>query len=214
MFLKLACSYKHPLPGSSKNQNKKTSALHLNFTMTVYASTAPPKPRYFWRVTDSTSLTRCDPKTLAFDTGAQLWGHWSYWTSIVNVPNLDAQIDWSHRFTPTLADGDGNDPPLFVSVTDDVSWAYDEFDRRFRRRREEVRIHVIDTETLEWDLAFLECGARLPVLRDLETGCTFFSSRDASKALDWHNRYRNSREWFAIKSIPSKVILPDVWGND
>ncbi|KAF2164982.1 hypothetical protein M409DRAFT_24883 [Zasmidium cellare ATCC 36951] len=212
MFLKLDCFHKQPLPSSGSNRDAKP-VLHLHANMTVYAFTAPPKPRYFWRVTDSTSLTRVNHKN-DFDTGAQLWGHWSYWTSIVNTENLDNQIDWSHRFTPTTADGDGNDPPLFVSVTDDVSWASDEFDRRFRRRREEVRIHVIDTATFEWDLAFLECGARLPVLTDLESGCTIFSSRDASKALNWHNRYRNSREWFAIKMIPSTVILPDVWGNE
>lgn len=169
----------------------------------------PHKPPFLWRVTDSTSLTRLDA-TGSFDTGVHLWGHWSYWTSIINPRNLNAQIDWSHRFTPS---GCG-DPPLFVSVTDDSQWAYEEFDRRTQRRRQKIRINVIDTSGFEWDLAFLENGARLPVLRDKETGCTFFSSEGASGALGWVNPYRSRSEWFAIKSIPAKVILPEAWGDD
>ncbi|CAK4033768.1 Hypothetical predicted protein [Lecanosticta acicola] len=171
---------------------------------------APTKPPYLWRVTDSTSLTRIDPSTGSFDTGVCLWGHWSYWTSIINPRNLNAQIDWSHKFTPS---GHG-DPPLFISATDDSQWAYEEFDRRMQRRRRHVRINVIDTAALEWELAFLENGSRLPVLRDKETGCTFFSSEGASGALGWVNPYRSRSEWFAIKCIPAKVILPEAWGDD
>ncbi|EME40866.1 hypothetical protein DOTSEDRAFT_74428 [Dothistroma septosporum NZE10] len=171
------------------------------------------KPKCFWRVTDSTSLTRIDREG-NFDTKCQLWGHWSFWTSMINIPNLNAQIDWYHRFTLTTVDGDGDDPPLFVSVTADSGWAYDEFDRRARRRRDQVRINVIDTSSFEWEVVFLENGEKLPVLREQETGCTMFSSEAASKALNWHHRYRNSREWFAVKWIPERFISPEVWSND
>ena len=171
------------------------------------------KPKYFWRVTDSTSLTRIDEDG-NFDTKCQLWGHWSFWTSVISTSNLNAQIDWYHRFTPTTDTGLGDDPPLFVSVTADCGWAYDEFDRRARRRRDQVRINVIDTEDFEWEVVFLENGERMPVLRERETGCTFFSSEAARKALGWNHRYRNSWEWFAIRWIPGRFILPEVWSND
>lgn len=93
----------------------------------------------------------------------------------MNGPNHSSQIDWYHRFTPTTLDGQGDDPPLFVSLTADCGWAYDEFDRRARRRRDQVRINVIDTSDFECEVVFLENGERLPVLRERETGCTIFS---------------------------------------
>lgn len=174
------------------------------------SSAGRDKPHSFIRTTHRGSIVKLDP-----DAGFnRLNKNDSNWKSAIDAAQIVNQLDGRHVFPPGEA--------LLVSVhayTNDASvrravkYAVTQRQRLFfddTYQDPNVWIHLISTESLEWESVQLEDannGKQMEVLREpSRTWPIFFSTSEAQKVFGIQSQWLTPDEWFAIECIPAEVV--------